>query len=438
MAELLLLILLLLANGVFSAGEMAIVSARRIRLAQWAEQGRRGAATALRLADAPEDFLSAVQIGITLIGIVSGTLGGASLAGHVQRWLGGIPLLRPYAEPLSFAMVVGLITYLSLVIGELVPKRLALGRPETIACRVADPMRAIGRLTAPLVNLLSTSTVIVLRLLGVSADTGQNLTEAEIHGLLEQGAQTGVIERDEQEMMSRILRLGDRPARSLMVPRTEIVWLDLDDPLPEIYRTIAESPYSRFPVCRESLDNCLGILRTKDLVQGLTEGHSIQLSDYLSIPFYVADSTRAINLLRQFKQSETHLALVTNEFGSIDGLLTLTNVVEGIVGELPNEQEPFEPSILLREDGSYLVDGLLSIDELNVLLRQDVALRAKRPGRFQTVGGLAMYELGRVPHTGDTFHVGGWRFEIVDMDGLRVDKVLVEAQPQAEDLVSGD
>lgn len=417
---------------------MAIVSARRIRLAQWAEQGRRGAATALRLADAPEDFLSAVQIGITLIGILSGTLGGASLAGHVRQWLVEIPLLRAYADPLSFTLVVGLITYLSLVIGELVPKRLALGRPEMIACRVADPMRAIARVTAPLVKLLSTSTVIVLRLLGASASTGQNLTEAEIHGLLEQGAQTGVIERDEQEMMSRILRLGDRPARSLMVPRTEIVWLDIDDPLPALYRAITASPYSRFPVCRESLDNCLGILRAKDLVEGLAQDHPIQLSDYLSTPFYVADSTRAINLLRQFKQSETHLALVTNELGSIDGLLTLTNVVEGIVGELPNEQEPFEPSILQREDGSYLVDGLLPIEELNVLLRQDVALRAKRPGRFQTVGGLAMYELGRVPQTGDSFHVAGWRFEIVDMDGLRVDKVLVETQDQGADPVSGD
>lgn len=433
LVEFALILLLLVANGVFSAAEIAIVSARKLRLARLARQGSRTAEQALRLAEEPEDFLSAVQVGITLIGILSGTIGGAAFADPLRHLLERLPLPGGYAQPLSIVLVVAVITYLSLVIGELAPKRIALGNPEALACRVSPLMATLARVSAPLVRLLSGSTALLLKLFGVEGDRNDTLTEEEIHGLLEQGTQAGVLEVSEQEMMSRILRLGDQPVRALMVPRTELAWLDVTEPLEDIRSQVLDSPYSRFPVCQDGPEQCLGILRVKDLLRLEQVAGTPDLLPHLSPPLYVGESTRAFALLEQFKAGDQHLALVTDEFGSVVGLITLNDLVEGIVGELPNEQEEHEPSVIRRSDGSFLLDGLLTLDELTDLLGETALENARQQGRFQTLGGLVMHELGSIPRSGDTFTLADWRLEVVDMDGLRVDKVLVMPQPPSSE-----
>jgi putative hemolysin len=429
--EILAILVLIVANGVFSGAEIAVVSVRRVRLEQRARKGDRRAAAALALAGAPNDFLSTVQIGITLIGILSGAVGGATLAGRLRPLLEAVPPLRPWSEALSLVLVVAVITYLSLVIGELAPKRIALGDPENLACAVARPMRALSRLTAPLVRLLGSSTDGLLRLLGVRTSDEPEITEEEIKALIRQGARTGVFEAAEHAMVERVLRLADRPIKAAMTPRTEIDWIDSEAPADETLRTIVEANHSRFPVGRGSLDDCLGVIRGRLFLAARLGGDPVDLESLLQPPLYVAENARALAVIGQFQQSGVHIALVTDEYGGIEGLVTLNDLMEAIVGELPSAEDEEDPMVIVREDGSWLLDGALDIGEFMVLADRGEWTEAQTGG-FHTLGGFAMHRLGRIPRAGEQFACDGLRFEVVDMDGNRVDKLLVRHEGSRE------
>lgn len=424
--EIFLILVLILANAVFSGSEIALVSSRKVRLEQRLRQGERGARQALKLANHPTEFLSTVQIGITLIGILSGALGGATVAEHLEQALQQVPALQPYSTVLSLAIVVTAITYFSLVIGELVPKRIALNAPERIACTVAKPMHRLSRWVSPLVVLLSLSTEGVIRLLGIHNGAEPTVTEEEIKVLLEQGTQAGMFEVAEQDMVARVFRLGDRPIKAFMTPRTEIEWLDIDAPTEENRQTIITSSHSRFPVCQDTVDNCLGYVGLRSLLSLYLTGQETDLRPLLQPPLYVAEGTRALKVLELFKETGTHLALVIDEYGGLEGLVTLNDLVEAIVGDLPVFDDQEEPLIIQREDGSWLLDGSLSTDELKRLLSRD-ALPEEETGGYHTLAGFVITHLSRIPTSGDAFEWDGWRFEVVDMDGNRVDKLLVSA-----------
>jgi putative hemolysin len=422
--EILIVLLLIVANGVFAGSEIAVVSARKVRLERMANQGNAKAKTALKLAKFPNDFLSTVQIGITLIGILSGAVGGATIAQRLKPFLETIPWLAPYSEGISLGIVVTLITYLSLVIGELMPKRMALSNPEEVACLVAKPMRLLSRITAPLVHLLSVSTGGLLKLLGIPASEELPLTEEEIKVLIEQATESGTFEESEQEMVERVFRLGDRPIKAIMTPKLEIVWLDFDAPLEETERQVMESNHSRFPVSRGSLDNCLGILRGNNFLSARLRGQEIDLATMLQPSLYVPESTTALKILEQFKRTGVQIALVTDEYGSIEGLVTLNDLMQAIVGDIPSSEHWEEPMVIQRDDGSWLLDGLLSTDEVKDLLDKEL-LPGEETGYYHTLGGFVVTFLGHIPRSGDHFEWEGMRFEVMDMDGTRVDKVLV-------------
>lgn len=422
--EIILILILIVANGIFSGSEIAVISARKVRLEQVANRGNRKARVALKLVNAPNNFLSTVQIGITLIGILSGAVAGTTIAERLTLIFKGNPILKPYSEGISVGIVVSLVTYLSLVIGELVPKRIALNYPETIACTIAPTMRFLSRLAAPLVLLLSKSTDLLLELLGIKDSEEQSVTEEEIKVLIRQGTESGMFEESEQEMVERVLRLGDRSVKSLMTPRTKIVWLDLDSPLTETLQKVNESNYSQFPVGRGSIDRCVGIVRGNKLLKTQLFNQNAELESLMQSPLYVAESTRALNVLEQFKQTGIHIALVTDEYGGIEGLVTLTDLMEAIVGDLPLVEIQEEPMAIQREDGSWLLDGLLAIDEFRSIFDNE-SLPEMQTHVYHTLGGFVMHSLMHIPQSGEHFEWGGLRFEVMDMDGTRVDKVLV-------------
>ncbi len=424
--EIFFLVLLIVANGIFSGSEIAVVSSRKVRLERMAVRGNRQARSALKLANAPNDFLATVQIGITLIGILSGAIGGATLAQRLKPVFESISFLRPYSSGLSVVVVVTLITYFSLVIGELVPKRIALTHPEQIACSIARPMRLLSVVTAPLVHLLGTSTEGLLRLLGIRAADNLFLTEDEIKALIQQATDVGTFEESEQDMVERVLRLSDRPIKALMTPRFEITWLDREESLEDLQHQILDSGYSRFPVCRESLDICIGILAGNTFLGARLRGQEIHLESMLQPPLYIPENTSALRVLEQFKETGIHLALITDEYGSIEGLVTLNDFMDAIVGGIPSPEELQEPMVIQREDGSWLLDGLLSTDEIKDLLDKE-SLPGEETGYYHTLGGLIVNFLGHIPQSGEHFEWEGLRFEVVDMDGNRVDKVLVSA-----------
>jgi putative hemolysin len=425
--EILLILVLIVANGVFSGSEIAIVSARRVRLEQMANQGNRRAAVALRLATSPNDLLSTVQIGITLIGILSGAVGGATLSGRLKPLLDAIPPLRPWSEPLSLALVVSAITYLSLVIGELVPKRIALNNPEAIACAVARPMRWLSRWGAPLVHLLGSSTDALLRLLGVPIERELDLTEEEIRALIRQGAEAGVLEEAEHEMVQRVFHLADRPVRAIMTPRTEIDWLDLEESDDSQLAEVLASGHSRLPVGRGHLDDCVGIVRSHALLAAHLEQDTVEISALLEKPLYITETAGTLAVIGQFRENGVEIALVTDEYGGIEGLVTLTDLMEAIVGDLPSGEQEQEPAIRRRDDGSWLIDAALPLEALRELLQRQT-LPGEDVGGFHTLAGFLLHRFGRVPAAGDHFSWDGWRFEVVDMDGHRIDKVLIGPQ----------
>ncbi|MCP9800058.1 hemolysin family protein [Synechococcus sp. RedBA-s] len=422
--EILFILLLIIANGIFSGSEIAVVSARKLRLQQLAEKGNRPAQAALRLAESPNDFLSTVQIGITLIGILSGAVAGSTVAQHLRPIFDGIKALQPYSEGLSVTLVVALITYLSLVIGELVPKRIALANPERIACRIAPAMRTLSRMSAPAVHLLGISTDALLRLLNVDPSAEPDVTEEEIKALIRQGADSGVFEESEHDMVQRVLRLGDRTIKTMMTPRTEIRWLDLESSLEWNLTEVKESNHSRFPVGRGSLDDCLGIVRVRSLLTAQLGSDPIDLEALCQPPLYVAESIRSLTVLEQFKRTGIHIALVTDEFGGVEGLVTLNDLMEGIVGDLPALEDEEEPSFVIRDDGSWLVDGSLDINDFDDRIGSKL-LGSDEQRQYHTMAGFVIHALERIPKASDHFNWQGYRFEVMDMDGKRVDKILV-------------
>lgn len=422
--EILIILVLIIANGVFSMSEMAIVSARKVRLQQLANQGDPKAKAALKLAESPNHFLSTVQVGISLIGILTGAFGGATIANRLAIYVKRVPLLAPYSEPLSFGIVVLLITYFSLIVGELVPKRLALNNPEKIASIVAIPMQALAAIASPVVFLLSASTDLILRLLGITASTEPQVTEEEIKILIEQGTEAGTFEEAEQDMVERVFRLGDRPVSYLMTPRPDIVWLDLDDSAEENRQKMVDSAYSRYPICQGGLDNVLGVIPVTDLLARSFRGEPLDLTVGLRQPVFVPESTRGLKVLELFKQTITHMALVVDEYGVIQGLVTLNDIMSEIVGDVPSTDGLDQPQAVQREDGSWLLDGMLPVEEFLELFGMEQWESDER-GSYQTLGGFVITHLGRIPAAADYFEWQSMRIEVMDMDGNRVDKVLV-------------
>ncbi|HKH37126.1 MAG TPA: hemolysin family protein [Rubrobacter sp.] len=418
------IVVLALLNGLLAMSETAMVSSRKARLKERAEAGDRGARAALRLAESPNRFLSTVQIGISLVGVLAGAFGGATLAQPLADALRAVPALAPYAGPVAFGTVVVAITYLSLIIGELVPKRLALSGAEAVASRVAGPMRLLSAITAPAVWFLSVSTEGVLRLLGAHRTGAPPVSEQEVEILMEEGAQAGVFEEEERDLVRRALRLDDRPVRELMTPRPNVVWLDADDPPEEILRRARDAGHSFFPVARGDLDDLLGIASVKEDWARQASGKNADLLDSLQRSPLVPEGAPATSALEAFKRSGLPVSLVIDERGHIEGLVTLTDVLEALIGEVPDEDEPAEAAIVRREDGSLMVDGLLGANELREHLGLG-GLPREEEADYHTVGGMVMDNLGRVPATGDRFDWEGYTFEVLDMDGRRVDKVLI-------------
>jgi len=422
--EILILLVLIIANGVFSMSEMAIVSARKVRLQQLANQGDAKARAALKLAESPNHFLSTVQVGISLIGILTGAFGGATIANRLAIYIKFVPLLAPYSEPISFGIAVLLITYLSLIVGELVPKRLALNNPEKIASIVAIPMQALAAIASPVVFLLSASTDLILRVLGITASTEPQVTEEEIKILIEQGTEAGTFEEAEQDMVERVFRLGDRPVSYLMTPRPDIVWLDLDDSAEENRQKMVNSAYSRYPISQGGLDNVLGVIPVTDLLARSFRGEPLDLTMGLRQPVFVPESTRGLKVLELFKQTITHMALVVDEYGVIQGLVTLNDIMSEIVGDVPSTDGQDQPQAVQREDGSWLLDGMLPVEEFLELFGME-EWQSEERGSYQTLGGFVITHLGRIPAAADYFEWQSMRIEVMDMDGNRVDKVLV-------------
>ncbi|MBE9192524.1 HlyC/CorC family transporter [Gloeocapsopsis crepidinum LEGE 06123] len=420
--EILIIFLLIVANGIFAMSEIAVVSSRKARLQQLANEGNAKARAALKLAESPNNFLSTVQVGITLIGVLTGAFGGATIAGNLANYLQQIPVLAPYSQAIALGIVVLTITYLSLIIGELVPKRLALNSPERIAANIAMPMRTIAAIVSPAVYFLSASTDFVLRILGIGPSTEPLVTEEEIKVLIEQGTEAGTFEAAEQDMVERVFGLGDRPVSALMTPRPEIVWLDLEDSLEANRHRIINGGHSRFPVCQGGLDNVLGIVPVSDLLARCLSNQPLDLTVSLRQPVFVPESTRGLKILEMFKQTGTHIALVVDEYGVIQGLVTLNDILVEIVGDVPDDEQE-EPQAVQREDGSWLLDGMLSIDEFFELFAIKEVSTEHR-GSYQTLGGFVITHLGRIPTASDYFEWQGLRIEVVDMDGNRVDKVL--------------
>ncbi|MBI5442287.1 MAG: HlyC/CorC family transporter [Deltaproteobacteria bacterium] len=426
--QIIILLLLILANGLFSMSEIAIVASRPARLQQQAESGDAKASAALELARNPDHFLSTVQIGITLIGILTGAYSGTAIADRLDLYLARFPLFAESSRTVSFAAVVIAVTYLTLILGELVPKRLGLHAPERLASTTAYPMRALSKIALPVVRLLSASTNLVLRAVGVGPPEEALATEEEIKIMLEQGTRAGLFESAEQDMIARVFRLGDRRVSALMTPRPDIVWLDVDDSPEEIGAKLAQSNHSRFPVGQRSLDDVVGFVQVKDLLARRLAGEELDLRASLENPLFVPESMRALHMLELFKNSGTHMALVLDEYGSVQGLVTFYDVLEAIVGDIPTEEEP-EPLIVEREEGSWLVDGSVPVDELEALLGLSAAAGERE---YHTLGGLVMVHVGRIPEAADSFEWSGYRFEVVDMDGNRVDKVLISRLPEEE------
>ena len=423
MWEIGVVLLLVLLNGYFSMSELAVVSARRGRLQQLADQGVRGARTAIALAEDPGKFLSTVQIGITLVGVLTGAFGGAAIAGYIAVWLRRIPVLEGYADGLALGLVVVAITYVSLIVGELVPKRLALLAPDRIAVRVARPMRLISRIGAPVVWLLQRSTEGVLTLFGVDRQKASTVSEDEVRMMIAEGASTGVFHQVERQMIERLLRLADRSVQAIMTPRFEVVWLDISDDWDVVRREIAASQHSRLPVCRGEIDEVVGVLQTKDLVDVNLQVRSLDLPTMLRQPLIVHESTTLLRLLEMFREAAVHMAIIIDEYGSLVGIATPMDILSGIAGDLPELGNQELPEALQREDGSWLIDGMLDIERVETLLAQR-DMRGEHD--FNTLAGFILWRLGRLPNTGDAIEWNGLRFEVVDMDGRRVDKIMVQ------------
>jgi putative hemolysin len=422
--ELVIIFFLLLANGALSMAEIAVVSSRKSRLRQLAEQGDAGARRALALADNPNTFLATVQVGITLVGVLAAAFGGASLADRLTGPLASLPWLAPYAEEVAFGAVVLVLTYFTLVIGELVPKRIGLANPEGMARRVAGPMRGLSVLCGPLVVLLSRSTDALLAVLGIKPAKEATVTEEDVRLIVREGLRAGVLHAQEPAMIEGVMSFDRRPVRDLMTPRAKIIWINAHDSHEVIWHRIVVSAHSTFPVYEDRRDNVIGLVTVKAIYANLAAGVPINVRDLATPALFVPETLPVNLLLEKFKSTGRHVALATNEFGAVTGLISLHDLLEAIVGDLPSPEDRLKPKALRREDGSWLVDGML---EVETFLAQvpDFPLHAPAERDYETVGGFIIKQLGHVPVEGESFRHHGFDVEIIDMDGLRVDKVLL-------------
>ena len=421
--ELVILALLILINGLFAMSEMAIVSARKTRLQQRAREGDRRAGTALELTNDPNQFLATVQVGITLVGILAGAFGGATLAEEMADLLTRVPWLASYGGAIGVGIVVLITTYLTLVMGELVPKRLAMSNPEQLASAIAPAMRTLSRLASPVVRLLSFSTDLVIRLLGTKEEGRAPVSEEEIRLLLEQGTEVGIFEPAEQEVVEHAFELADQTVNVLMTPRPEVVWLDLSDPLDQILETISRGGHSRYPVAKDDLDQVRGFVYAKDLLTQCLTGQPIELLGLLRPAVFLPESITALAAIEDLKEARADVAVVIDEYAGFQGILTVDDILEELVGSIPGAGVTVEPEAVQRKDGSWLLDGRLPTDEI----KETLGIRSlpyEDTSCYQTLSGLVMLCLDHIPNTGDSFACSGWRFEVVDMDGFRVDKVL--------------
>jgi putative hemolysin len=425
MVELIVIFLLILANGVFALAEMAVVSARKVRLRQRAESGDKKAQAALELAKSPGRFLSTVQVGISLIGALTGAIGGATIADELATLIRNVPYLGLYSKTIGVGIVVLGITYTTLVIGELLPKQIALSNANRVAALIAKPMVFLSKLTAPIVAVLNYSTKLLMGILRIKPSSEPPVTEDEVRIMIRQGTQVGIFEPIEEEMVGQVFRLSDQRASALITPRTEIVWLDLKDESDAIHHKMMNSNYSRFPVADGSLDEIKGVVQAKDLLIQTLAGESVDLESVLQPALFVPESIPVFEVLDRFKQTHSQFALVIDEYGILQGLVTVNDVLEAIVGDIPDEDEHMDLEIVEREDGSWLIDGMIPIEDFSDIF--DIQLSDRQTSGYQTLGGFVMMIVGHIPSAGETFEWHNLRFEVVDMDGLRVDKILVEA-----------
>ncbi len=422
--EALIISLLVMVNALFAMSELAVISARKSKLKEWAKMGNRRAEAALQLAVTPSKFLLAMQVGITAAGILTGAIAGGSLADAMATYIESLPLVAPYHSQVGLALAVVIITFIVLVLGELAPKRLAQRQPEMIATFISLPLHWFTKLSAPLLQLLNFSTEAVCRLFGKPTGVEPPVTEEEIKTMLRQGTEAGVFEEAEQTMMEAVLRLGDKTARSLMTPRTQIAWLDLEGGTDALRDKVVVSGHSCFPAGTGSLDRVVGVIHAKDLLALHLRGAALDLKSIMHEPLFVPRSVNVLETLDAFKQSGQHLALVVDEYGGIEGLLTHHDVFEAIAGDIPFDGKPGDPKATQRQDGSWLLDGMLSVEEFKELFHIE-SLPGEKRDAYQTLGGFIFNRMERVPLVSESFEWNGLRFEIVDMDGKRIDKVLV-------------
>jgi putative hemolysin len=423
--NILIILVLFFFNAIFAMYEIAMVAARKTRLEKRVEEGSKGAADALfLLSDPNQQYLSTVQIMITMIDTLAGGIGGAALSGPVAEQLGKIPLIAPQADLIALILVVIIITYFSIVLGELIPKRLAVSKPENVVTQLSPPIRVLTKIFRPLTKLLSISTNVGLKVLRINTDKGPSITEEEIRSYIEVGRNIGLIEEAESEMVSGIFRLGDRRVEALMTPRTEMAWIDINAPIEQTWEQIAQTPHSRLPVADGDLDNVLGYVQVRNLLDAKPEEPDFDLREYINIPIYLPENMAALKALENFQTSGIHLAMVVDEYGGITGMVTDYDILESIVGEIPENKEDTDYLVVERDENSWLFDGLIVIDQLKEILNL-----SEMPGEdrsaYQTLSGFVMSQLGRIPKTGAKFTYENYEFEVVDMDGRRVDRVLV-------------
>jgi putative hemolysin len=417
---------LLLLNAVFAMSELAMMTSRQSRLQHAAHRGSRGAATALGLAREPTRFLSTVQVGITLIGIFAGAFGETAFSDPLREWLRGYPSVAPWADAIALTAVVLLITYFSLVFGELVPKRIALAHPEAIASLIAPPLQFLSVVAALPIRLLSASTDAVLRLLRIRQRTTDDVSEEDVKSLVARAASTGVFDPEEHALFQRAFRIGDLKAKSLMVPRADVVWIDESMELDDVRVLLGTSPYSHFPVCRGSFDELVGVVHIKDLIAyGLLAGREFKVASVAQQPLYVPEMSPALKLLELFQAKRTHIAFVVDEYGALQGIVTLNDVVSALVGDVSRQGEDRPPQATRRADGSWIVDARMPLHDLMPTLGLVVRDDDEELSAAATVAGFVMARIGRIPKTGETVEWNGFRFEVIDMDGQRVDAVLV-------------
>jgi len=446
MTDIIIILVLILLNGVFSMSELAVVSAKRLRLEKMAADGSGGAHTAIALADDPSRFLSTVQVGITLIGIFNGAFGEASLTARLTPLLAGAGVPEAWARSTALGVVVVSITFLSIVLGELVPKRIAILYPEFMATMVSRPMHYLSRIMRPFVALLGMTTDFIMRLLGMRQHKDEVPTEDEVTGMIRESTDAGVFERTEYDIAARALRLDDWHLRALMTPRVDLEFIDLDEPLAHSLQRLADSPYSRFPVYRGDRSQVAGVVRARNLFEQAIRAQSLESIDIAAAVeplVFVPESVSAIDLLEQLKKHRAELAMIVDEYGDIQGMITLTDVMGALVGEVPTGEDHDPGDGVRRDDGSWLMDGGMILDRFRYLTSVEFAFPDEAASAYHTLAGFVLYQLGYIPKVGETLEWNGWRFEVVDMDGNRIDRLLVipgqpaDEQRDREDIPAG-